>query len=87
MSHRSCLERNQYATNERLRLEKCKLKDQKIPMKINYNELGELLEPNDLFNMLVIEKRHPISLMSEVYLKARNAEHKPLFFAIKVDYL
>jgi len=80
------LERNQYAIDERLRLEKRKVKNQKTPVKINYNELGELLEPNYLYDMLVIEKRHLISLMSEEYLKARHAEHKPLFVAIQVDY-
>jgi len=85
ISHQSCLERNQHAINERLRLEKHKVKDQKKPVKIDYNELGDLLEPHYLYNMLVIEKRHPISSMSEEYLKARHAEHKPLFFAIKVD--
>lgn len=86
ISHQSCLERNKYdAINERLRLEKLKVKDQKTPVKIDYNELGDLLEPNYLYNMFVIEKRHSISSMSEEYLKARHAEHKPLFFAIKVD--
>lgn len=87
VSHQRCLERNQYTINERLRLEKRIVKDQKTPVKIKYNELGELLEPDYLYNMLVIEKRHPISLMSEEYLKARHAEHESLFSAIRVGYL
>ncbi|XP_003243819.1 uncharacterized protein LOC100573802 [Acyrthosiphon pisum] len=83
VSHQRCLEKNQYTINERLRLEKRIVNDQKTPVKIKYNELGELLEPDYLYNMLVIEKRHPISLMSEKYLKARHAEHKSLFTSIR----
>jgi len=85
--HQRCLERNQYTIKERLRLEKRIVKDQKTPAKVKYNELEELLEPNYLYNMLVIERRHPISLMSEEYLKARHAEHESLFFAVRVGYL
>jgi len=82
VSHQSCLERNQYI-NESLSLEKRKAKNQKTQLKIKYNELGELLEPYYL-NMLVIDKRQPLSLMSEKYLKARHTEHKSLFFSIQV---
>lgn len=86
VSHQSCLERNQYI-NECLRLEKRKIKNKKTQLKIKYNELGELPEPNYLNNMLVIEKRQPLSLMSEKYLKARDTEHKSLFFSIQVPLM
>lgn len=83
VSHQSCLKRNQ-SINEYLRLEKSKVKNQKTQLKIKYNELGELLEPNYLNKMLVIEKRQSLSLMSEKYLKGRHTEHKSLFFSIQV---
>ncbi|XP_022176514.1 uncharacterized protein LOC111037946 [Myzus persicae] len=87
VSHQGCLERNQYAIDEHLRVEKRQVEEQKTSMKIKYNELGELLEPNYLYNMLVIEKRHPISLMSKECLKARNAGHKSLFSVIRARVL
>ncbi|KAE9543039.1 hypothetical protein AGLY_002950, partial [Aphis glycines] len=82
VSHQTCLERNQYI-NECPRLEKRKVKNQKTQLKIKYNELGELPEPNYLNNMLVTDKRQPLSLMSEKYLKSRHTEHKSLFFSIQ----
>jgi hypothetical protein len=86
VSHQSCLERNQDIINH-LKLKKSIVKDQKSLMKIKYNELGELPEPNYLSDMLEIEKRHPISLMSEEYLKSRHTEHKSLFYSIQVPLM
>lgn len=87
VSHQSCLERNRYTIADGIWIrnqQKRKVRYQKPPENIKNNEFGELVEPNYLYNTLVIEKRYPISSMSKEYLKARCAEPKSLLYSIQV---